>query len=134
MKPSFQRTRRCEEAADYIMNSTLYNSTSFLIGRDDFQKKSKKYFGVLVFECRLPKENSLSTCGTFTRTPIPPRNTTILTEFLDKGRNKTFPRFSCFFGRVVSVPDQTYISYQEKHYGCVGKWPGYVPYPPPVLV
>ena len=104
------------------------------VGRDDFQKISKKYFGVLVFECRLPKENSLSACGTFTRTPIPPSNTTILTEFLDKGQNKTFPRFSCFFGTVVSVPDQTFISYQEKHYGCVGKWPGYVLYPPPVLV
>ena len=68
-----------------------------MLGRDDFQKISKQSFGVFVFECRLPKENSLSTCETFTRTPIPPRNTTILTEFLEKGRNKTFPRFSCFF-------------------------------------
>ena len=104
---------------------SIYYVSRWRVGRDDFQKMSKKYFGVLVFECRLPKENSLSTCGTFTMTPIPPRNTTILTEFLDKGRNKTFLCFSCFFfGTVVSVPDQTFISYQEKHYGWVGKGPG----------
>ena len=55
-----------------------------------FSILSKKSFGVLVFECRLPKENSLSTCGTFTRAPIPPRNTTLVTEFLNNCQSETF--------------------------------------------
>ena len=32
--------------------------------------------------------------------PIPPTNTTIVTEFLDKGQNETFPLFS-FFSRQI---------------------------------
>ena len=40
-----------------------------------------KLFGVLVFECRLPKETALSAWGTFTMSPIPPRTNTHVTEF-----------------------------------------------------
>ena len=69
---------------------------------------------------QLPKENSLSNCGTFTRALIPPRNTTLVTEFLDKYQSKTFSFFSCIFATAVTIHDQTLISYQEKHYG--GNW------------
>ena len=45
-------------------------------------------FGVLVLECRLPKETALLTWGTFTMSHIPPRSITHVTEFSaesDKG-------------------------------------------------
>ena len=62
--------------------------------------------------------------------PIPPTNTTIVTEFLDKGQNVTFSLFSLFFLTAASKHDQSFISYQEKHYGRDGLvlWYGIYPH------
>ena len=45
---------------------------------------------VLVFECRLSKENALSAWGTFTMSPIPPRTSTYLTEFSTECEKELF--------------------------------------------
>ena len=53
-----------------------------------------KPFGVLVFECRLPKETALSAWGTFTMSPIPPRTSTYVTEFSTECEKELFEYFA----------------------------------------
>ena len=56
-----------------------------------------KSFGPLIFECRLPKETSLSIWGTFTMFPIPPSSTTLVTEFFEERGKMDFPHFLVFY-------------------------------------
>ena len=56
-----------------------------------------KSFGSLIFECRLPKETSLSIWGTFTMFPIPPSSTTLVTEFFEERGKMDFPHFLVFY-------------------------------------
>ena len=53
-----------------------------------------KPFGVLVFECRLPKETSLSAWRTFTMSPIPPASMTHVTEFSSESKKELFEYFA----------------------------------------
>ena len=52
-----------------------------------------KPFGVLVLECRLPKETALSAWGTFTMSPIPPASITHVTEFSTESEKELFEYF-----------------------------------------
>ena len=67
------------------------------LGCDDLQFFCKKSFGPLIFECRLPKETSLSIWGTFTMFPIPPSSTTLVTEFFEERGKMDFPHFLVFY-------------------------------------
>ena len=67
------------------------------VGCDDLQFFCKKSFGPLIFECRLPKETSLSIWGTFTMFPIPPSSTTLVTEFFEERGKMDFPHFLVFY-------------------------------------
>ena len=69
----------------------------YLLGCDDLQFFCKKSFGPLIFECRLPKETSLSIWGTFTMFPIPPSSTTLVTEFFEERGKMDFPHFLVFY-------------------------------------
>ena len=73
-----------------------YTERSWL-GCDDLQFFCKKSFGPLIFECRLPKETSLSIWGTFTMFPIPPSSTTLVTEFFEERGKMDFPHFLVFY-------------------------------------